>query len=483
LNAPSPQPDPILGSPLAGPGPQAGPVGLVLTGGGARAAYQAGALLGIRQILLESGWPARVNPFRIITGTSAGALNATAIAAGADDIFGAISRLSALWGTVEPGQIYRADLAGAAGNALRWVGSLGLGWLVRQSPRAMFDNSPLESLLMRTIDFDRLQKNLRQGELDSLAIEASSYTSGHHITFYQSREALAPWVRSRRLAYPTTIGVRHLMASAALPFLFPAIALPVEGQDEFCGDGSMRQMTPTSPAVHLGAHRILVIGAAQLPTAVAAPGAGAGRGAPTISEPVDGSAGSGSPVERRRSDRRHQPRDTRDRRQGPAATAASAASAASPSPASHGSDGSTGREIGDEGRPCTAYPSLAQVGSHVLASIFFDALASDLERIQRINRTLALMPPAVRAQSSLRVIDTLVIAPSRPLDQLARAQLDQLPGTVRALLRVAGASREGGAGIASYLLFDRSYTRRLIALGRRDALDQAERIRAFFSPT
>jgi len=470
-----------------------------LTGGGARAAYQAGALLGIRQILLEAGWPARVNPFRIITGTSAGALNATAIAAGADDMFGAISRLSALWGTVEPGQIYRADLAGAVGNALRWVGSLGVGWLVRQSPRAMFDNSPLESLLMRTIDFDRLQKNLRQGELDSLAIEASSYTSGHHITFYQSREALAPWVRSRRLAYPTTIGVRHLMASAALPFLFPAIAVPVEGQDEFCGDGSMRQMTPTSPAVHLGAHRILVIGAAQLPAAVAAPGAGSGQGAPTISEPVDGSGASGSILERRRADRRHQPRATRDRRHGLAAGAPSPARAATPAatakpamaatpatsataatPAMHGSDGSTGREIGDEGRPCTAYPSLAQVGSHVLASIFFDALASDLERIQRINRTLTLMPPAVRAQSSLRVIDTLVIAPSRPLDQLAQAQLGQLPGTVRALLRVAGASREGGAGIASYLLFDRSYTRRLIALGRRDAIDQAERIRSFF---
>ena len=477
MNAPSPQPNPALDSPLAAGAPSAGPVGLVLTGGGARAAYQAGALLGIRQILLEAGWPSRTNPFRIICGTSAGALNATAIAAGADDIFGAISRLSALWGTVEPGQVYRADIAGAIGNAARWVGSLGLGWLVRQSPRALFDNSPLEALLMRTIDFDRLQKNLRQGALDSLAVEASSYTSGHHITFYQSREALAPWVRSRRLAYPTTIDVRHLMASSALPFLFPAIALPVEGQDEFCGDGSMRQMTPTSPAVHLGADRILVIGAAQLPAAVAGPSRG--RGAPSIADPMDGSGASPDFIERRRQDRRRQPRTTPDRRNG-AALDTGPGRAGHPDASGHGSDGSTGREVGLSGEASTNYPSLAQVGSHVLASIFFDALASDLERIQRINRTLTLMPPAVRAQSSLRVIDTLVIAPSRPLDQLARTQFGHLPTTVRALLRITGASRAGSAGIASYLLFDRSYTRRLIALGRRDALNQAERIRAFF---
>ena len=509
---PSLEPSPIMPA-LAEPppAPAAGPVGLVLTGGGARAAYQAGALLGIRQILLQAGWPPKVNPFRIITGTSAGALNATAIAAAADDIFGAILRLSALWGAVEPGQIYRADPAGAVGNAMHWLGSLGLGWLVRQSPRPMFDHRPLASLLLRPIDFDRLDKNLRQGHLDSLAIEASSYTSGHHITFYQSREPLPPWVRSRRLAYPTVIDVRHLMASAALPFLFPAIAVPIEGEEEFCGDGSMRQMTPTSPAVHLGADRILVIGAAQLPAAVAAPGAGAGQGGPTIADPIEGGAAAETVLERRQHDRRHQPRPTPDRRsrgQDGGNAAAGHTTAGIPDNRDrhgrngdhgldgdraitgdhagdgrdddHGSDGSTGRVTGESGRPLTAYPSLAQIGSHVLASIFFDALASDLERIQRINRTLTLMPPAVRAQSSLRVIDTLVIAPSRPLDQLARTQFGHLPTTVRALLRITGASRAGSAGIASYLLFDRSYTRRLIALGRRDALNQAERIRAFF---
>lgn len=410
MNAPANHALPDSGPVLTGAAPP-GRIGLVLTGGGARAAYQAGALLGIRRVLLEAGWAQRDNPFRIVSGTSAGALNATALAAGADDIFGAIARLAALWANVEPAQVYRSDLGGALGNAARWVGKLGFGWLVRQAPRALFDNSPLESLLARTIDFDRLQRNLAHGHLDSLAIEASSYSSGHHLTFFQSRNPCTPWARSRRIACPTTIGVGHLMASAALPFLFPAVPLVIDGRREFCGDGSMRQMAPTSPAVHLGADRILVIGAAQLP----------GIATPPAVDPV----------------------------------------AADPEPASE-------------------YPSIAEVGSHVLASIFFDALASDLERIDRINRTLRMMPPAVRASSPLRVIDTLVIAPSRPLDRLAVARLQALPRSVRALLRVAGARREGGAGIASYLLFDRSYTRRLMALGRSDALDQAETIRAFF---
>ncbi len=436
MNAPASHPHPSADTPLVALGVP-GPIGLVLTGGGARAAYQVGALLGIRRILLESRWPQRTNPFRIVCGTSAGALNAAALAAGADDLFGAIARLGAIWGNVEPAQVYRSDIGGALGNAGRWVGNVGLGWLVRKAPRSLFDNSPLESLLVRTIDFERLQKNLAQGHLDSLAIGASSYSSGHHITFYQSRDARPPWVRSQRVAYPTTIGVRHLMASAALPFLFPAIPLVINGRREFCGDGSMRQMAPTSPVVHLGADRILVIGSAQLPETVAAPGAGAPPAA------IGRGTGEGAVVAGARA--RGGARDPVD----PSMTSGE-------------------------------YPSLAEVGSHMLASIFFDALASDLERIKRINRTLSLMPPAVRAHSPLRVIETLVIAPSRPLDQLAVAQVSALPTSVRALLRVAGARREGGAGIGSYLLFDRSYTRRLMALGRRDALDQAERIKAFF---
>ena len=126
------------------------------------------------------------------------------------------------------------------------------------------------------------------------------------------------------------------------------------------------------------------------------------------------------------------------------------------------------------------YPSLAQIGGHALASIFFDSLSNDLERMNRINQTLAMMPPAIREQSPLRALDTLVICPSRPLDRMAAAHIERLPRSVRAMLRVVGVTRDSGSGIASYLLFDRSYTRRLIALGRRDAMVKRDEIRRFF---
>lgn len=390
-------------APGRGAGPRAGKVGLVLTGGGARAAYQVGVLVGIRRVLLEAGWPAARNPFDVLTGTSAGAINAAALAAGADDFLGAVARLSIVWGGFEPGQVYRVDSRGALGNAARWIGSAGLGWLIARQPRSLFDTAPLRDLLLRMIDFERLARNLAEGRLDSLAIATSSYTSGHHVTFYQSHEPREPWVRSQRLASRAGITVDHLMASAAIPFLFPSIALDLEGRLEYFGDGSMRQTAPISPAVHLGAERILVIGA----------------GAPTAPPGVE-------------------PRYRAD------------------------------------------YPSLAQVGAHALSSIFLDALASDLERLGRINRTLGSMPPELRAASSLRLLDTLVIAPSRALDRLAAPHIRELPRTVRAMLRVVGANQGRGSGIASYLLFHRSYTRHLIAMGRRDALDQRGAIVRFF---
>ncbi|MGE0313056.1 MAG: patatin-like phospholipase family protein [Lautropia sp.] len=395
---------------VAGLGPDGRPIGLVLTGGGARAAYQAGALLGVRRVLIEAGWPAEANPFRVVTGTSAGAINAASIAAGSHDFFGAVARLAMVWGNFEPAQVYRVDAGGALGNAARWLGALGLGWLVDSQPRALFDTAPLRDLLLRMIDFEQLQRNFAQGRIDALAVATSSYSSGHHVTFYQCGGRRDPWVRSQRIAQPATLGVDHLMASSAIPFLFPSIALPMASGVEYFGDGAMRQTAPISPAVHLDAGRILVIGAAPLP------------------------------AERARDDAR--------------------ALVGPPAPAS--------------------YPSLAQVGGHALASIFFDSLANDLERINRINHTLSLMPPEIRERSPLRALDTLVICPSRPLDRLAAAHLDRLPRSVRALLRVVGVTKDSGSGIASYLLFDRSYTRRLIALGRRDAMAKRAEIARFF---
>ena len=203
--------------------------------------------------------------------------------------------------------------------------------------------------------------------------------------------------------------MQHLLASSAIPFVFPAVALPIEGRTEYFGDGSMRQAAPISPAVHLGAKRILVIGAGRM----------------------------------------HEP----------------------PGPRAHSSE----------------YPNLAQIAGHALSNIFLDALAVDVERLQRINATLKLLPPDALARTTLRPIETLVIAPSQRLDDLAAKHLGSLPAPVRAMLRGVGVSGRGedarGAALASYLLFEAPYTRELVALGVADTMARRDEVRAFFGWT
>ncbi|OZI45688.1 Patatin [Bordetella genomosp. 5] len=239
------------------------PTALVLTGGGARAAYQVGVLAAILEILDPGSRPGFPNPFHIICGTSAGAINAAALACGTDRPHRAVRRMRRLWASLETGMVYRADTPGLVGTGVRWLGLLSLGWMMTKAakrPQSLLDNQPLADLLGRVLDFKRLGHNLHRGRLASLAITASGYTSGEHLTFYQSDRPIEPWQRFLRRAIPTPIGIEHILASSAIPFVFPSQAVEVQGQVEWCGDGSMRQLAPISPAIHLGAERILVIG-------------------------------------------------------------------------------------------------------------------------------------------------------------------------------------------------------------------------------
>lgn len=240
------------------------PTGLVLTGGGARAAYQVGVLSAIME-LLDPDWHSRFqNPFDIICGTSAGAINAAALACRADRPHLGVRRIRRLWSSLNTDMIYRADAPGLIRTGVRWLGLLSLGWmysgLTRKRPHSLLDNSPMQGLLERVLDFSNLRSNLESGSLSALAITASGYTSGEHLTFYQAHTPIEPWHRYLRLAIPTPIGIEHLMASSAIPFVFPARQVQVHGKGEWCGDGSMRQLAPISPAIHLGAHRVMVIG-------------------------------------------------------------------------------------------------------------------------------------------------------------------------------------------------------------------------------
>jgi NTE family protein len=387
--------------------------GLVLMGGGARAAYQVGVLRALGRIRREVGAP-RDNPFGIIAGTSAGAINAAAIACQADRFDLAVAGLVNVWRHFSADQVYRADAFGVVRTGARWLTMLTMGWALarwrRASPRSLLDNSPLAELLARVVAVERLPALLNEGHLRALAVTASSYTSGHHVTFCQTAWPFEPWLRSQRVAVPSRIGVDHLLASAAIPFVFPAGRLAIGDQHEWFGDGSMRQSAPLSPAVHLGAERVFVIGAGRM----------------------------------------HEPPGQR-------------------------------RGDGD-------YPSLAQVAGHALSNIFLDALAVDIERAQRINRTLELLDPAVRARSPLRPVDILVIAPSQRLDDIAARHIESLPRPVRSLLRGMGVSGggsaqpggRGGAALASYLLFEQGFTRELIQLGMDDTLARRADILRFF---
>jgi len=225
-------------------------LGIVLTGGGARAAYQAGVLRAVADLLPKGAG----NPFPIICGASAGAINAVALAADAANYRRAARRLHAVWNSFRSDQVYRTDVPGVIKNSLAWIraavtGGRGHGGV------SLLDNAPLVRLLSRRVHFPAVQRAIEAGDLYALAVTCSGYGSGHSVCFFQSVHGVQPWRRARRIGIPATIGLEHLLASSALPFIFPAVR--IEG--EYFGDGSMRQIAPISPALHLGADRVLVV--------------------------------------------------------------------------------------------------------------------------------------------------------------------------------------------------------------------------------
>lgn len=236
--------------------------GLVLPGGGARAAYQVGVLKAISR-LLPPGSPC---PFPVITGTSAGAINAVALACYADRFRAGVRILESVWSDFSTDQVYRTDVPAMLRSSLHWMATVCFGGLGRYNPRSLFDNQPLKALLTERIPVERIQRNIDSGVLHAVSVTVSSYRSGRSVSFFQGHPSADPWRRARREGRQTRLGVCHMMASAAVPMVFPAES--VDG--EFFGDGALRQMLPLSPAVHLGAGRLLVIGVRDEPSAAIA---------------------------------------------------------------------------------------------------------------------------------------------------------------------------------------------------------------------
>jgi len=369
-------------------------VALILSGGGARAAYQVGVLKALAEILP----PEIESPFEILCGTSAGAINAALLASRIPYFRDTVDFLDSAWSSFHAGRIYRTQSMALAGNVFRMLMGIIRGGRSTR-PISLLDNAPLAEYLANSIDFEHIQEVIDQGDLHALSITAAGYGSGISHTFFQGAEMLEEWRRAKRVGVRAKISLEHLMGSSAIPMVFPAVRIG----DQYFGDGAVRQLAPISPAVHLGAHRVFVIGVSQ---------------------------------ER--------------------AWASSV----------------------DE----DSYPSIAQVTGHVFNSAFLDGMGADIERLERINQMIRLVPDRVRTRDgmTLHPIDFLVISPSESLDAIAARHVGELPRTIQWMLRRGGAVKPNTAPLVSYLLFEGGFCRELIGLGYRDGSAREPEILKFF---
>ena len=231
---------------------------LVLSGGGARGAYQVGVLKAIADLHAKN---AR-NPFSIISGTSAGAINAVALAASANNFRLAVKKVEKIWSSLAVGDVYRAgtwDLLSGPGRLLLSMFNQGVG---RRRPLSLLNNDPLRELLSQSIQFKNIQKRIDKGYLEAVGVSATGYTSGESVTFFQGRPGIEKWRQGRRVGVPTRLGVSHILGSSAIPLVLP----PEKISREYFGDGALRQLAPISPVIRMGADRVLVIGVSGNPT-------------------------------------------------------------------------------------------------------------------------------------------------------------------------------------------------------------------------
>ena len=390
--------------------------GLVLMGGGARTAYQAGALQALAQLLSDkSGQPrSTVFPFQILVGTSAGALNATYLASRALDGLEALTGLGEFWHGLHSHLVYHLPHTPMA-RFSRWATALGVTLAVRQQGAAL-DSLPLVDTLHRRIALNNIAQAMQSGQLQALAVTASSYTTGEHWTFCQTASAqdTLSWSRPGRRAERQDITIEHLMASSAIPFIFPATPLWVDGNMEFFGDGSMRQSSPLSPAVHLGAHKILAIGVGQpqRSTWAADPDAKTSRQKPSLGNI-----------------------------------------------AGHAMASVFNDTLQSDVEQVQSVNQSIQALKRHLSEHHQDELAQSLP---------------------LREVDVLALQPSESLDALAQAHVHELPKSVHRVLEGLGALKGSGAALSSYLLFEPGFLRALMALGAKDVQNRKDELLAFF---
>ena len=367
-------------------------IGLVLTGGGARSAYQVGVLLALAELL-----PRARNPFQVIVGTSAGAVAASVLAAEAHRWRRAVAGLERVWANFRSEQVFHVDSPHMLRAGAHWVLALMSGGLVLSPPKSLLDNSPLRELLDRRVDCAGIRRSIARGHLHAFALCSTSYVSGQSVAFFDGVESIRDWSRAQRVGRRCQFTLDHLMASVAIPLLFPPMGI----DGEYFGDGAMRQLNPLSPAIHLGADRLLIIGV----RARRAAGVSVDRLEPSM-------------------------------------------------------------------------PTPGEIFGYMLDTLFTDQIYGDLEQLERINTLVESAPDATRGE---RHVETLMLAPSVDPREIAARHIGEIPRGLRSLLRVIGGRDASGSQLASYLMFEAGYTRALIELGYRDAMEARSALLAFMS--
>lgn len=367
---------------------------LILSGGGARAAYQVGVLKAIAELIPDTGH----NPFQIISGTSSGAINAVKLASEADNFHRSVANLDNLWSNLQSHNVHRVGIRTILKGIVKLFASFFHSGLSEGKPLSLLDNEPLYQLLLKHVDIARLDDMINADQLHALCISALGYSSGHNISFIQGHSSIKGWTSSRRSGVKTTLSHNHIMASAALPAIFPSVRI----NREYFGDGALRQTAPLSSALNLGADKLFVIGV---------------------------SGNTSQPYEREKT---------------------------------------------------IHSPSIAQVLSQLLNSAFIDSMDEDVAMVKRFNSFSEALTKEKQRELNVNTVGTLVIEPTVKFDELAGKYIQNLPRSMRGMLKIIGANPgSGGSSLASYILFEREYCRALIKGGYEDAMDQSEKIREF----
>lgn len=365
-------------------------IALLLTGGGARAAYQVGVLKALAHSMPRTA----PLPFRIINGTSAGAINSAALACYASCAHLAVRKLESVWKNFSTSMVYKSDFLSVFGHIARNILTSFQSEHINHPPGSLLNNRPLRGLLNEILDLHRIERNLHRNYLEAISITASSYTTGDSVAFFQSNTN-KPWQRAKREGRPMRINVEHLMASSAIPMVFPSVNV----FNHYFGDGSIHQLSPLSPSIHLGAEKIFIIG---------------------VDQPKESHPAGYSPH----------------------------------------------------------YPGLSAVAGHILDSVFSDTMQADLERLERVNRTLGLLPARDKHQE-LKQIETCIINPSKNFNDIAAQYYSDMPWAIKLLLRTIGVKKHSQSSLTSYLLFEKRYTQHLIQIGYEDGMKKLPEIRQF----